>query len=80
MRVTPFLDFVYSMHAVPIRNTHKTWIGSRWYRCSNFANVVYVSGQIYLNTPMPIRHCTCEICTGFKKTGAQMQSMDVITH
>ena len=65
-RVDPIMDRVYSMHAVPIRDTHEPWIGSRWYRSSNFANVVYVSGHICLNTLRPIRHCTCDICAGFE--------------
>ena len=65
-RVDPVYDRVYSMHAVPIRDTHEPLIGSMWYRSSNFANVVYVSGHIYLNTRRPIRHCNCEICTGLE--------------
>ena len=66
-RVTLFLDYVYGMHAVPIYDAQEPWVGSQWYGSSNISNVVYVSGHICLNTRRPIRHCTCEIYTGFEK-------------
>ena len=61
------------MHAVPIRRKHEPRVGSRWYRSSNFANVVYVSGHIFLNTRFRYVTALARDVPVLGKTGAHVQ-------